>query len=142
MKEQRIDTATLTVSAKGTLPRVPFARIKNAILGEDYELSVVFLPPTAARALNITHRGKDYVPNTLSFPLTTTSGEIILCRSAARAQYKTFGMTYDDYLTFLLIHSALHLKGYAHGSTMERKEKEFLQLFSTSNGKITHQRRH
>ncbi|MCC6198899.1 rRNA maturation RNase YbeY [Candidatus Nomurabacteria bacterium] len=137
-----IETSRLTIRSKGTLPRVPFERIKNAILGKEYDLSVTFLSPVEALALNIAHRGKDYTPNTLSFPLTKTSGEIIICRSVARTQYKDFNLSYDDYLTFLFIHSALHLKGYEHGSTMERKEKEFLKLFSAPNGKITHQRRH
>jgi probable rRNA maturation factor len=125
-----LDTDTMTVSSKGTLPSVPFLALKEKILGKKYELSIRFVAPGEAQALNIAHRNKDYIPNTLSFPLSETSGEIILCRSAIRKQYKDFDMTYDQYMTFIVIHSMLHLKGYEHGSTMERKERDLLALFS------------
>ncbi len=125
-----LDTDTMTVSTKGTLPRVPFLAIKEKILGKKYELSIRFVAPAEAQALNQAHRGKDYIPNTLSFPLSETSGEIILCRSAMRREYKSFDMDYDTYLIFIVIHSMLHLKGYEHGSTMERKERDLLALFT------------
>jgi probable rRNA maturation factor len=124
-----LDTDNLTVSLKGTLPRVPFLALKEKILGKKYELSIRFVVPDEAQALNILHRGKEYIPNTLSFPLSEQSGEIILCRSAMRREYKQFDMNYDDYLIFIIIHSMLHLKGYQHGSTMERKEQQLLALF-------------
>lgn len=124
-----LDADTMTVSIKGTLPSVPFLALKEKILGKKYELSIQFVPPAQAQALNIEHRQKDYIPNTLSFPLSETSGEIILCRSAMRKEFKQFDMTYDNYLVFILIHSMLHLKGYEHGSTMERKEQQLLSLF-------------
>jgi probable rRNA maturation factor len=125
-----LDTDNMTVSTKGTLPRVPFLALKEKILGKKYELSIRFAAPSEAQALNMLHRGKDYIPNTLSFPLSTHSGEIILCRSAMRREYKQFEMTYDDYLVFIIIHSMLHLKGYEHGSTMERTEQRLLKIFT------------
>jgi rRNA maturation RNase YbeY len=125
-----LDTDNMTVSIKGTLPSVPFLALKEKILGKKYDLSIRFVVPAEAQALNIAHRGKDYIPNTLSFPLSETSGEIILCRSAMRREYKDFEMTYDNYLLFIVIHSMLHLKGMEHGSTMERKERELLALFA------------
>lgn len=137
-----IEAHNLTVTANGTLPGVPFLAIKEAVLGKDYDLSIAFLPPVQAREINIARRGKDYIPNTLSFSLGNDSGEIIMCRSVIRAQHTAFDMSHDDYLVYLLIHSMLHLNGFAHGSTMERKEKEFLKLFSNSNGKTARHRRH
>lgn len=126
-----LDTDTMTVSIeKGTLPRVPFLALKEKILGKKYELSIRFVGPTEAQALNIAHRQKEYVPNTLSFPYSDTSGEIILCRSAMRREHKDFDMEYEKYLVFIIIHSMLHLKGYEHGSTMERKERDLLALFA------------
>ncbi len=125
-----LDTDTLTVSTIGTLPSVPFLALKEKILGKKYELSIRFVAPAEAQALNIAHRNKDYVPNTLSFPLSDTSGEIVLCRTAMRKEYKQFDMTYDTYMLFIVIHSMLHLKGYEHGSTMERKERDLLALFT------------
>ncbi len=125
-----LDTDTMTVSAKGTLPRVPFLALKEKILGKQYELSIRFVGPAEAQRLNHEHRGKDYVPNTLSFSLSENSGEIVLCRSAMRREYKQFDMTYDVYTLYIVIHSMLHLKGYEHGSTMERKERALVALFT------------
>jgi rRNA maturation RNase YbeY len=133
-----IDTPTLSVHGQGALPRVPFLRIKETVLGKRYALSIAFVSPAAAKEINIQYRGKDYVPNTLAFPLNKTTGEIIMCRSVIRSQHKNFDMDADTYLIFLLIHSMLHLKGYAHGGTMEREEKRYLKLFSNTHGKTTH----
>lgn len=141
-----IEANNLSVTGNGTLSdtikRVPFLALKEKILGKSYELSIAFVPPHKARALNRAYRGKEYTPNTLSFSLDKKSGEIVLCLSAIRSQYRSFNMDMATYLTFLVIHSMLHLKGYEHGSTMERKEKHFLSLFSSQHGKTTSHRRH
>lgn len=117
----------LTVSGKGTLPSVPFLAIKEAVLGKTYDLSISFVGPIVAQRLNQEHRGKTYIPNTLSFSLSKDSGEIILCRTAIRKEYKKFNMSYTTYIAFLIIHSSLHLLGYEHGGTMEDKEQFFLK---------------
>lgn len=132
--------SNLTISGKGTLPRVPFLAIKEAVLGKKYDLSIRFVEPGTALALNIAHRQKDYTPNTLSFSLSKTSGEIVLCRSAIRKEYKKFGMSYNTYMMFLVIHSSLHLVGMTHGSTMENKELFFLKKFAPTNETITFSR--
>lgn len=125
-----LEAHNLTVSANGTLPSVPFLAIKEKVLGKRYELSIAFVSPARAQALNIEHRDKDYVPNTLSFSLTPTSGEIILCKSAMQKEYKKFDMDFDTYVIFIVIHSMLHLKGMTHGSTMERTERQLLAFFT------------
>lgn len=138
-----IETDTLTVIGNGTLPRVPFLALKDKILGTKYSLSISFVSPAIAKQINMERRQKDYIPNTLSFPFTKTSGEIILCRSVMRAQYKDFDMDYDTYLLYIVIHSMLHLKGYDHGSTMERKEQQLLTLFTPHlSHEATSPRRH
>mgnify|MGYP000184471649 CR=1 FL=1 len=123
----------LSVTKHGTLPRVPFLAIKEKVLGKTYDLSISFVDEKTAQQLNITHRQKDYIPNTLSFSLCTIpgkkSGEIVMCIAAIKKEYKKFEMSYDNYLVFLLIHSMLHLKGYEHGSTMEDKEQHYLAFF-------------
>lgn len=125
------DAHNLSVVYKnGTLPRVPFLAIKEKVLGKTYELSMSFVAPGVAQSLNKEHRGKEYIPNTLSFSLTKDSGEIVMCLSAIRREYKKFEMAYDTYLIFLLIHSMLHLKGFVHGGTMEKEEKKFLSFFT------------
>lgn len=139
-----IEEHNLSVTAKGTpasIAGVPFLAIKEKIVGKSYILSVSFVPPKKAKAINQTYRRKDYTPNTLAFPLDKKSGEIVLCLTAIRSEYKKFDMDMQTYLIFLFIHSCLHLKGYAHGGTMERREQELLTFFTT-NGKTQHNRRH
>lgn len=126
-----IEGHNLVVSRKkGTLPRVPFLAIKEKVLGKTYDLSVSFVSEHEAQMLNMTHRNKDYIPNTLSFSLSKNSGEIVLCLPAINREYKKFEMTKTTYLVFLLIHSMLHLKGFVHGGTMEKEEKKFLTFFT------------
>lgn len=119
----------LTISSSGTLPDVPFLAIKDKVLGKRYELSIAFVTPKQAQALNIEHRGKDYIPNTLSFPLTKSSGEIVLCMSVLKQQHKEFGMDLTTFIIFIVIHSMLHLVGMDHGDIMERKERQLLKAF-------------
>lgn len=114
---------------KGTLPRVPFSRIKNAILGPHYDLSLVFVEDEEARSLNKRHRNASYVPNVLSFTLDADSGEIVINPDEARRQAPSFGRTYRNMIAFLYIHGLCHLKGMDHGSTMERTEAIFRKQF-------------
>ena len=112
---------------KGRLPRLPFARIKEIVLGSEYELSMVFVSPRTSRTLNRTHRGKDYPTNILSFPLSETSGEIIIEPKKVRADAPDFDMDYKTFMGFLVIHGMLHLKGMEHSSTMTKAEKHFMK---------------
>jgi len=115
---------------KGKLPRLPFVQLKNKILGEDFELSLVFVSPKESHKINFVYRQKDNPTNVLSFPLSKNSGEIFLdCKTSAK-DAPNFDMTPTKFLLFLVIHAMLHLKGYEHGSTMERQEKKFLKIFS------------
>lgn len=127
----------LTISqSKGKLPSLPFSDIKELVLGKRYELSIHFASPDEAKMLNITHRNKDYIPNTLSFPYSKSSGEIVLCEEAMKKQHTEFELSYHDYVVYILIHSMLHLKGFEHGSTMESKEASFLKKLTGST--LTH----
>lgn len=127
---EKTETTTVSIRTKGTLPRVPFASIKDAILGKNYELSISFVGPTLSRTLNATYRGKNKPTNVLSFALSKQSGEVVLCESVMKKEYKKFNMSYKKFVVYLLIHGMLHLKGYDHGSTMENEERKFLKKFS------------
>ncbi|MEI6316689.1 MAG: rRNA maturation RNase YbeY [bacterium] len=115
---------------KGKLPRLPFVQLKNKILGDDYDLSLVFVSPRESHKINLQYRGKDNPTNVLSFPLSKTSGEIFLDQKTSAKDAPNFDMTPTKFLQFLVIHAMLHLKGYEHGSTMEKQEKKFLKIFS------------
>lgn len=115
---------------KATLPRLPFADIKEAVLGPEYELSLVFIGDTRSRNLNREYRDKDKPTNILSFPYDEESGEIFINLALAKTQAPDFDKSPTKFIGYLFIHGLLHLKGYAHGSTMEEKERTFCRKFS------------
>jgi probable rRNA maturation factor len=106
-----------------------FCVIASHILGPTYDLSVVLIGDTRARALNNAHRGKNTPANVLSFPLSEESGEIFLNVARAFRECKKFDLSPTGHLAYLLIHGCLHLKGYEHGSTMEEAEQKSLLRF-------------
>ena len=106
--------------------------IKNDILGKDYSLSLAFIDEVTSQRLNKTYRKKDKPTNILSFPLSKTEGEILICPVVVKRELKKFGRTYRQLLGFLVIHGMLHLKGFSHGSTMENEERKWMKKFSVS----------
>ncbi len=119
----------ITNNTKSTLPRVPFAKIKDAILGKKYELSLVFVGEQTSKKLNRTYRDKNKPTNILSFSIDKNSGEVFITPKVAEKQYKKFGKTYDHFVAFLFIHGLLHLIGMEHGSKMERTEEKLCKKF-------------
>ena len=101
---------------------MPFANIKDSVLGKSYELSLVFIGETTSRKLNKQYRQKDKATNVLSFPLDKKSGEIFITPSVAKKEGHSVG--------FLFIHGLLHLKGLEHGDTMERAEIKLRKIFN------------
>lgn len=99
-----------------------FKKIQREILGPTYDLSVVFLGEREMRkAMKYRYKtiaGKK-TSNVLSFPLSKTSGEILICPAAAKPYTAPY----------LFIHGCLHLKGRKHSDTMEREENRILNKF-------------
>lgn len=104
-------------------------KIKEEILGKQYELSFCFISKDKIKELNKTHRQKNEPTDILSFPLEKWSGEILICKEMVKEKAPKFGMSYNNYLLFLIIHGMLHLKGYDHGPKMEKKEKFYFEKF-------------
>jgi probable rRNA maturation factor len=104
---------------KAKMPRLAFLRIKEAVLGKKYELSVAIVGSTKMRELNWRWRGKNKSTDILSFPLSETEGEIYISPALARKESKKFGRSYENFILFLFIHGLVHLKGYEHGVIME-----------------------
>lgn len=120
---------TVRSYVRGNVPRVSFAKIAEAILGKSYELSIILAGDTRARAINMRHRKKDYVPNVLAFPLTKNSGEIVLNPHISKKEAPKYNHSEKQHLTFLFIHACLHLKGLDHGVQMEKEERRYLKRF-------------
>jgi probable rRNA maturation factor len=97
-------------------------KIKNDILGKQYELSFAFISKNKIKSLNKKYRKKDEPTDILSFPLDKDSGEILICKTIAKTKAPKFGKTLGEYLLFLVIHGIFHLKGLRHGAKMEAYE--------------------
>ena len=108
----------VVAAAKRLSPK--FLKIKEVVLGKRYELSFAFLPPKKMReAMKYKKVRTRKTSNVLSFPLSKTSGEILICKSAAKPYT----------VEYLFIHGLFHLKGLKHGATMEREERRILNKF-------------
>lgn len=97
-------------------------KIKNEILGKQYELSFAFVSKIKIKELNKKYRKKNEPTDILSFPLDKKSGEILICKEIAKKKSKDYGLTVNNYLPLLVIHGMLHLKGLKHGDKMEKYE--------------------
>lgn len=112
--------------------RADFVPVKNYVLGRHYDLSVAFLNSKEMREVTWRTKRQRKVSNVLSFPLSKTSGEILICPSAA----KPYSVEY------LFIHGLLHLKGRRHSATMEREEEKLLKRFGYAKNRNGNRRRH
>lgn len=106
-----------------------FEKIKNSILGNKYELSIVLVGKDRSKFLNNKYRKINKATDVLSFPFSSSSGEIFITPQIAKKKASKFfdpatlsKITYENYLLFLVIHAVFHLKGLEHGSKMETYE--------------------
>ena len=99
------------------------------VLGKQYEFSLVICGDDLAQRMNVQYRKKSYKPNVLSFPLDKASGEIFLNLRCTEREAKKYGVSVRDRFALLFIHGLWHLKGFDHGTPMERHERETLKKF-------------
>jgi len=113
-------------------PQFQYETMKNDILGKRYNLSLQFVGPSRAKALNVAYRQKTYSPNVLSFPLTPDTGEIFICPQVAVKEAAKYSLSPTGYVAYLFIHGLLHLKGLDHGDEMEKLEQRYLRKYDIS----------
>ncbi|MEY4440491.1 MAG: hypothetical protein RLY49_117 [Candidatus Parcubacteria bacterium] len=118
-----------TTKHKLSLSEKLLQEIANDILDTSYDVSIVVVGDKQARSLNQKYRGKDYIPNVLSFPIDETMGEIFLNPKTATLEASKFDLSVNHYLYYLLIHSMLHLKGFDHGDEMSAKENFYMKKY-------------
>lgn len=146
MSASSADTNFLIVKeTKGELPSLPFDLMKQGVLGTDYDLSLIFASNEKLKELNKKYRDKNGTTDILSFPISEKNGEIYISIKESARQAENFGYKnlpkkistgeateIEKFIGFLFIHGMLHLKGYSHGSTMEREEAKFVKKFRLS----------
>jgi probable rRNA maturation factor len=119
---------TATTKRNAPVGAVRVSEIADALLGSRYELSVSFVGRRRAKAANIATRGKTYTPNVLSFPISKTEGEILICQDLLDRERRAFGLpSRAAAALFLIVHGCLHLKGMDHGPKMEAIEDRWIE---------------
>lgn len=121
--------AHIANTARHVIPKLPLSKIAHHILGDSYELSVVFVLPKEMEKLNTQYRKKKGSTDILAFPLSGESGEIFFSMPDVIKKAPLFNTTTRCYLAYLFIHGCLHLKGHTHGRTMDRLEHKFCKAF-------------
>lgn len=116
------------------------------------ELSIEFVEPEQIRELNKDYRGVDKATDVLSFPIYSLKeeileqktdspillGDIIINPVRAKEQAEEIGNSQDQEITYLSIHSLLHLLGYDHMNEEDKKlmrtqERAILASLKDSN---------
>ncbi|MFA5996234.1 MAG: rRNA maturation RNase YbeY [Candidatus Paceibacterota bacterium] len=119
----------ITNLTRRSVPRFAYTTVAATVL-PGWDISLVFVGPKKAQSLNQQLRKKSYTPNVLSYAPGQTSGEIFICLQEAERQAPSHTMTARVFVLYLFIHGLLHLKGWAHGSTMEQCEQKLVKRFS------------
>ncbi len=110
--------------------------VKKAIEGtleyegfsKDCEVSVTFTDNENIRTLNKEYRDIDRETDVLSFPMedegnSVVLGDVVISLEKAKEQAEEYGHSLEREVSFLCVHSCLHLLGYDH-ETGEEDEKE------------------
>lgn len=129
MKEKN-SNFSISYPNKGKLPRLPFRKIKESMLGKKYELSLVRANNSLSKKLNRIYRKKNKPTDVLSFNISKNSGEIFLNPEIAAKKAKDFKTSAKKHTLYLFIHGILHLKGFVHGSKMKQEEQRWKKKFN------------
>lgn len=94
----------------------------------DCEVSITFTDNESIRELNREYRDIDRPTDVLSFPMDdegdgSVLGDIVISLERAMEQAEEYGHSLEREISFLTVHSCLHLLGYDH-ETGEEDEKE------------------
>jgi len=108
------------------------------------EVSLLFTDDQGIRDINRRYLQRDYPTNVISFAMTEgiysqispqVLGDIVISVETAHREGLANGLTFREYVDFLIIHGLLHLIGYDHEGVnneearkMEQKEDELFFL--------------
>jgi probable rRNA maturation factor len=127
----------ITPSLRSLVKRSIKAALEHQKVENDCEVSVTFTDNEKIHALNLEFRGIDRPTDVLSFPMYERDeledavgelalGDIVLSLEKAGEQANEFGHSFEREVSFLTVHSTLHLLGYDH----ELSEEDENEMFS------------
>jgi probable rRNA maturation factor len=101
-------------------------------------VTIRYVAAVEGRRLNRSFRGKDSATNVLSFPYVASrsrvEGDIVICAPVVAREARAQRKALEAHHAHLVIHGALHLRGYDHerprdAARMESIERRLLARF-------------
>lgn len=127
--DDRQDDIEITEEIKNLIEKSIAAVLKVENLDENVEVSVSFVGDDEIRDLNRDYRGVDKSTDVLSFPMddefiigSRILGDVIINTRRVMEQAEELGHSNERELSYLTVHSILHLLGYAHMEDEDKKE--------------------
>lgn len=144
VQTERETGMTLKVTIDGDfynreIERAVKAALESENVSFDCQVEVIIVDSEEMRELNNETRGVDSVTDVLSFPMFESIsqaqpdadgfvflGSMVICSQRAQQQAEQFGHSVIREVSFLAVHSVLHLLGYDH----ELGENEEREMFA------------
>lgn len=127
--DDRQDNIKITEEMKNLIEKSIKAVLKVEELDDDVEVSVSFVGDEEIRDLNRDYRGVDKSTDVLSFPMddefiidNRILGDVIINTRRVIEQAEELGHSHERELSYLTVHSILHLLGYDHIEDEDKKE--------------------
>lgn len=133
------DGIKLPFGTKRLIKRSVAATLKSEDFLENAEINVSFVDAYDIKELNSDYRNVDKVTDVLSFPLGDKGiydinpenncfmlGDVVICYERALEQAAEFGHSQKREISFLTVHSVLHLLGYDHVNN-EQEEQQMIE---------------
>jgi probable rRNA maturation factor len=92
--------------------------------------SVVLTSDLEVKRLNARHRGRNKPTNVLTFESPVPSqnwGDIVLARGTVTREARAAGRPVAHHLAHLIIHGALHLRGFDHDAAGDARRMEMAE---------------
>ena len=127
--DDRQDDIKITDEIKNLIEKSIAAVLKVENLDENVEVSVSFVGDEEIRDLNRDYRGVDKSTDVLSFPMddefiivSRILGDVIINTRRVMEQAEELGHSEERELSYLTVHSILHLLGYDHMEDEDKRE--------------------
>lgn len=127
--DDRQDHIKITDEIKNLIEKSIAAVLKVENLDENVEVSVSFVGDEEIRDLNRDYRGVDKSTDVLSFPMddefiidNRILGDVIINTRRVMEQAEELGHSEERELSYLTVHSILHLLGYDHMEDEDKRE--------------------
>ena len=126
----RLELAFQSTLKPAPVDRAFVRRVLTAALPPAAVVTVRLVGAAEGRRLNRDYRGRDRPTNVLSFPYDPgppLAGDLVLCAPVIAREAEDQGKPLGDHYAHLLVHGALHLRGFDHAGDAEAARMEALE---------------